>query len=144
VSHTQFDITMTCHAGSSLLDPTVSLKNIPLNEVLSFKVAPLLGGGNSIGAHRTPCMQDQSSYDLIRGEYGPLPHIMPVKNHCSSSCHALFSHVAHGHCPASEFFVPELLDQRECGPLPLKLPTGDVRDGECGPLPPKVPSSDFM
>lgn len=44
VSHSQLDVNLTCHVGGSLVDPSLTLSDIPVSEVVSFKLAPLLGG----------------------------------------------------------------------------------------------------
>lgn len=44
VVHTQMALNITCHLGGHLLDPDTMVKDIPIDQVLCFKVAPLLGG----------------------------------------------------------------------------------------------------
>ena len=44
VSHAQLDVSMTCHVGSRVADPTIRLGDVPVQDVISFKIAPLLGG----------------------------------------------------------------------------------------------------
>eukprot|EP00435_Cladocopium_sp_Y103_P054187 s604_g17.t1 len=44
VSHAQLDINMTCHVGSRLVDPSILVKDVPVQDVISFKIAPLVGG----------------------------------------------------------------------------------------------------
>eukprot|EP00438_Fugacium_kawagutii_P031483 Skav235037 [mRNA] locus=scaffold287:159594:164108:+ [translate_table: standard] len=43
--HTQLALNMTCHMGSHVLDPDTTLSHVPMDQVISFKLAPLLGGG---------------------------------------------------------------------------------------------------
>eukprot|EP00438_Fugacium_kawagutii_P011062 Skav221289 [mRNA] locus=scaffold2775:254644:259185:- [translate_table: standard] len=47
VVHTQMAINMTCHLGGHVVDPDTVISNIPVDQVLCFKIAPLLGGGKS-------------------------------------------------------------------------------------------------
>ena len=49
VSHAQLDLSITCHLGSVLTDPTIPLADVPVNEVVSFKIAPLVGGAKKSG-----------------------------------------------------------------------------------------------
>lgn len=44
----QCDATLLCQLGSALLDPSTKLSDVPLQEVLSFRVTPLLGGAKSL------------------------------------------------------------------------------------------------
>ena len=148
VSHAQLDITLTCHLGSRVIDPTTILKDISTEEVICFKIAPLLGGGNAVsfskGCEPTGCKGIGFRCEAIQGctytshdekyhkhgECGPLPFTLPTKN---ANCAAVVDDGFSG----------------ECGPLPCKLPTDlsgvdqvsevDGTSWECGPLPCKLP-----
>eukprot|EP00435_Cladocopium_sp_Y103_P057028 s96_g19.t1 len=50
VSHTKLEISMTCHVNGKLVDPTLPVSHFPPDLVVSFKIAPLLGGAKK-GAH---------------------------------------------------------------------------------------------
>ena len=47
VSHSMLNTQISCQVGGVLLDPQLHLSDIPVTDVLSFKIAPLLGGGKS-------------------------------------------------------------------------------------------------
>ena len=47
---------MTCHVGSSIVDPTICLSLVPGQDVISFKIAPLLGGAK------------RSSHDMVKAK----------------------------------------------------------------------------
>eukprot|EP00435_Cladocopium_sp_Y103_P019400 s1438_g4.t1 len=44
VSHAQLDVNLTCHVGGKLVDPFLKVHEVPVEEVICFKIAPLLGG----------------------------------------------------------------------------------------------------
>ena len=44
VSHSMLNTQITCQIGGMLLDPLLTLSDVPTTEVLSFKIAPLIGG----------------------------------------------------------------------------------------------------
>eukprot|EP00435_Cladocopium_sp_Y103_P058994 s306_g21.t1 len=44
VSHAQLDVNLTCHVGGKLVDPFLQVHEVPVDDVISFKIAPLLGG----------------------------------------------------------------------------------------------------
>eukprot|EP00438_Fugacium_kawagutii_P019037 Skav208704 [mRNA] locus=scaffold42:439639:444144:- [translate_table: standard] len=44
VIHTQMSINVTCHLGGHILDPDTVLRDVPVDQVISFCLAPLLGG----------------------------------------------------------------------------------------------------
>lgn len=50
VAHSQLNINFTCHVGAQLVDPLITLQDIPCQEVVSFRVAPLNGGAKT-GSH---------------------------------------------------------------------------------------------
>eukprot|EP00438_Fugacium_kawagutii_P029602 Skav235416 [mRNA] locus=scaffold924:114031:118563:- [translate_table: standard] len=45
--HTQMAINVTCHLGGHILDPDTTLRDVPIDQVICFKVAPLLGGAKA-------------------------------------------------------------------------------------------------
>jgi len=49
ISHAQLDLSITCHLGSKLVDPKIALKDVPVSDVICFKIAPLVGGAKKNG-----------------------------------------------------------------------------------------------
>eukprot|EP00435_Cladocopium_sp_Y103_P019250 s2144_g4.t1 len=52
VAHSQLDVNITCHVGAKLTDPLLPVQNVPVQEIISFKIAPLQGGAKK-GLHDT-------------------------------------------------------------------------------------------
>eukprot|EP00435_Cladocopium_sp_Y103_P007976 s1192_g2.t1 len=145
VSHAQLDMTMTCHLGARIINPTIALQDIPQDEVLSFKVAPLLGGGMTHGkiTKDVSCVPRDPSRD----------HFMPVSTvSADTQCASHGQHVEYiedmtrsmlpkhddtiwcvqtsccTDCDVDQRPVgasTSMTAKRECGLLPFKLP-GDV------------------
>ena len=44
VSHSQLATNIMCQVGGRVIDPATLVRNVPLEEVLNFKITPLLGG----------------------------------------------------------------------------------------------------
>ena len=47
VSHTMLNVNVMCQVGGAVIDPALHVSDIPITEVMNFKVAPLLGGAKS-------------------------------------------------------------------------------------------------
>ena len=50
VAHSQLDVNITCHTGAQLQDPTIKVQDVPTQDIISFRIAPLIGGAKK-GSH---------------------------------------------------------------------------------------------